>query len=262
MKILVREIKDNACNYVWKKVRSVNPFSNGNYCTEDGMSYNITQILKITHDYRKSGYVQCANCGKVFKRSKTNKHYEDRERNANCMKCDWLHLDEISGTSVHTLRSDGKVITKTVSTPKCTKGNYRRNWELLSEVNKVAECQFYACRRSRTRGLMSDFMSENPNPFNELLTEKSMKTNEWRCFYNSPSGRQYSNKNGKIIARFDANGILVEFSIIHRNNTFSVVYSDVYDKLIDRYGEFNWGYYNIANSTKEKCMKQIRQLYK
>lgn len=264
MKILVREFSDNGtCNYVWKKIKSVKPFYNGCYNTEDGHSYNIIQILRVTHDYRKSDYVQCACCGKVVRRGNELKHYEEQERNANCMKCEWLRLDVIPGTETHVMRSDGKVTTRTLSKPKC---NHGRSWSYratpLSEINRVSDCKYYACRRNGMRELYKDFLAENTNPFDSLLTEKAMIDKGWKYVYGDMYGRTYSNNNGKLVAVFDTNGILIKFNIIHRSHTYEVVYSDVYDKLIGRNGEFDWSDRGIADSTKNRYMKQIRQLYK
>ena len=65
MKILVREVKDNKCSYIWKEVSKVNPIRYGRYITTDNNEYGVMDILKIDRDYRNLGYVICANCGDV-----------------------------------------------------------------------------------------------------------------------------------------------------------------------------------------------------
>jgi len=258
MKILVRTFdNDGTCTYVWKKMRSNKPFYNGYYYTEDGCSYNLISILRVVHDYRKSDYVQCEVCGDIMKRDKIEKHYEDRERNANCMKCDWMRLTETDNPPVHIMRQDGLVVTKTVGVPYCSKRYYSTGIK-LSEIDKAANCKYYACRRGSTRELYSDFLSRNPNPYKELLTEKAVIAKGWKYIGSTIQGRMYS-INSKLIARFDKNGILIYFDYLHRNNAYHFVYSDVYDKLISHYGEFTWE--GIADSTRDKCMKQIRKLY-
>ena len=258
MKILVRKFEnDGTCTYVWKKIRSVNPFVYGSYHTEDGKVYVATEILKITHDYRKLGYVQCDNCGTVIKKNKVEQHYLEQERNANCMKCSWLKVDGGS-KPIYTMRSDGTVCQKIIGVPLCSKGRYYGQ-KRLTEVNKVEECKYYACRRSRIRELHSDFLSENPNPYNELLTENAVIAAGWKYMDSMPRGRMYS-WDEKLIAHFDKNGLLVGFNFIHRSTTYVFTYSDVYDKTISPNGEFTWD--GIANKTRDKYMKQIRKLYR
>ena len=259
MKILVRTFdNDGTCNYVWKKMKSENPFQYGTYHTDDGCAYSLTSILKVTHDYRKSDYVQCGVCGKVVKRDKIDKHYEEREREADCMKCGWLELlGRQNSGPINVMRKDGFVVSKNIFVPYCSKGRWRGSTR-LSEINKVADCKYYACRRGSTKNLHSDFLSQNPNPYRDLLTENAVIENGWHYMGSSQQGRNYS-FDTKLIARFDSNGILIGFNFFHRNNTYNLVYSDVYDKIIWDSGEFDWE--GIADRTREKYTKQIRKLY-
>lgn len=264
MKVLVREYKTGVCNYVWKKVSYNDPFRYSDYYTEDGACYEPIQILKITHDYRTTGYVMCCNCGKVVKQTKITKHYEEQERKVNCMKCNKLKLEEIKGTRVNTLKQDGNVLSRIMFEAKCVNSPIDRYWsryKKIKDVNKSETCKYFACRRSDTTELRRDFFCSYPNPFNNFLTENGIINNGWKYISSSNSGREYSNKNGKLIARFDMNGILIHFCMMHRNNTYHFVYSDVYDKFMDSEGnEFRWG--NIAETTKNNYIKQIRALYK
>ena len=260
MKILVREYDNNeTCNYVWKKIRAKKPFYCGEYYTTDGRCYDLTQILRIKQDYRKLNYVQCEVCGEVVKRDKVVRHYEDQEQKANCAKCNWFEIDDYTKIT-YSIRNDGTAVAKSYGTPYCTQGSswYRRH-KKLSDVDKVTECKYFACRRGEIRELYSDFMSQNPDPYMNLLTENAVIAHGWRYFATSLFGRSYSTGDGKLIARFDKNGILMDFNFFHRNTSYVFVYSDVYDKVVTRHGEFTWD--GIANSTREKYMKLIRKLY-
>ena len=264
MKILVREINDGICNYVWKKMASNRPITKRcgtvYYKTEDNKVYDCLQIVKITHDYRKLNYVLCSNCGEVVKESKLIQHYEAQEHNANCMKCDRLLLKKANDSeTTNVLRPDGTVLSKTVNNAYC---NDRYGWRYipLAEVNKLERCKYFACRRSEKLDIISDFWSNYQNPYKDILTEAGVIKGKWR-YIDSHRGRRYANSNGKVIACFDTNGILENFVLLHRNNSEEFVYSDVYDKFFGRNGlEFNWS--DIAEASKERYMRQIRALYK
>lgn len=264
MKILVREVTDGVCNYVWKKMSTNRPIAwhgtNVRYKTEDNKGYDCLEIIKITHDYRKLGYVQCRNCGEVVKESKLIQHYEAQERNANCMKCDRMYLSKVKDIdTVNVLRPDGTVLSKTVNKAYCA-DQYGWNKVSLAEVDKIQKCKYYACRRSDKIDIMQDFWSAYPNPYKDILTEAGVIKNKWK-YVGSNNGRQYSNSNGKVIAHFDTNGILRFFKLLYRDECERFVYSDVYDKFFGANGrEFDWC--DIAEGSMERYMKQIRALYK
>lgn len=263
MKILVRNFVDGTCEYVWKKVRNINPIVWRRYVTEDNIEYNPIRILKISRDYRKTGYVICSGCGKVVKKDKMTKHYEEREREANCMKCRELELEKLRGSEVYTLRSDGKVTAKTVNIARCRNSYENGSWyrhKKIEEVNKVASCIYFSCRRGNAENIEEDFLSKNPNPFLNLLTENGVINKGWKYLCANSFGRQYANRNGKLIAQFDINGVLMYFTMMYRNDSHEFVYSDVYDKFMNEYGkEFRWC--DAAETTKNNYIKQIRALY-
>lgn len=263
MQILVREVASGVCNYVWKKVNTVNPitfnYHECNYHAEN-KTYNCLDVLKIKHDYRKGDYVICGNCGKVVNKSKLVAHYEEQERNANCLKCDNLTLrKDKSVKSVLKMLPNGKVQEKSINNPYCGNGYYSS--VSIEEVNKLQRCKYYACRRASEREIPSDFHATYPNPFNNILTEAGIINKKWTfngSEYNNT--RRYSNKNGKVIAVFDTNGLLMYFMLLYRDDSFRFVYSDVYDKFFGVNGrEFGWG--GLADTTIERYKKQIRALY-
>lgn len=260
MKILVREYDDNnVCTYVWKNVRTIRPFSFGSYCTEDGAVYTPIKVLRIIHDFRLSGYVECGNCGKVIRKDRIVKHYLAQERNANCMKCNSLRLSSIpDAKTTRRLQPDGTVIVKTKKVACCGNNCYRS--PKINEVNKAETCKYYACRRSEASQIRGDFLSQNPNPYGVLLSENAVIKNGWNLLQTNRSSRSYCNKNGKLIAHFDTNGILMYFSVMYRNMSFDFTYSDVYDKYMSNNGkEFDW--HNMADTTKQKYIRQIKKLY-
>lgn len=259
MKILVREYANGICNYVWKKIKMENPFYWGGYDTEDGMSYNQCQVLKITHDIRNGNYVMCSNCGKVVKRNSLTLHYEKGEAEANCMKCSYLRIGDAS-TVTNKLRSDGMCIRRTVGVPNCGYRNYRVI--PIATIDKVEKCKYFGCRRSEARELPTDFLAEHPGAYDRLLTENAAITGGWKYLSQNSDGRQYANKDGKVVAYFDTNGILIHFILWNRSSRYTFTYSDVYDKFIPTSGvlEFNWG--GIAEARRKRYEKQIRALYR
>lgn len=263
MRILVRKESDT-CEYVWKKVTTVNPIRYGNYYVETPQNkgyecYSFEQIIRIEGDYRKNGkYVMCTNCGKVVRKSALAAHYEEQEHNANCMKCDHLRLTEVDGSVKHKLMPDGKVKTSIISEARCgEKYSYRAI--PLESVNKPETCKYYACRRSGTKNLPSDTLSRFPNPYKMLLTEKTVIENGWKFLEGGEYTRSYTNKNGKVVAIFDRNGILDHFSLLCRGDYYRFMYSDVYDEFIDGYGVFGWNH--ISSTSIERYKKQVRALY-
>lgn len=264
MKILVREYdNNNVCNYVWKKIRDVNPISgygNTYYSTDDGNKYAPYVIMKISHDYRKSNYVICKNCGKVIKKGREVAHYEASETGANCMKCDKLRLRNISDIKPeHKLLPDGRVISKTIQNPYCDNcGGW--SGKKLSEVNKVSECKYFECRRNGTTVIKEDFLSTYPNPYNDFPTERRAIECGWHVINKSDRYIQYANKSGKVIAYFDNNGILMYYELLKRKDTFGFTYSDVYDKFMYEYGsEFDWA--DLSEVTKNRYIRDIKKLY-
>ena len=132
----------------------------------------------------------------------------------------------------------------------------------IGTINKAEKCKHFACRRSEAVELRKDFFANNPNPYNMLLSEKAVINAGWNFLCKSyNSGRVYSNKNGKLTAQFDTNGILEYFAVLYRSNSYIFMYSDVYDKFMGESGdEFNWIY--MAESAQNRYKKQIRALYK
>ena len=245
------------CNYVWKEVRKNKPFLYENYYTKDGSHYSSINVLKISGDFRKHNYVMCGNCGDVVKRDKLARHYEDQERNINCLKCKCLNLAQVINVT-HKLMPNGTVVTKTTADPYC-KPNYYNKYP-LDRVDKPAVCLYYKCRRSDAVELWKDFHSEYPNPFKRIATENAAIAAGWRYLDTYFYGREYTNKDGKLIAQFDTNGILVNYKVLKRSSAFMFVYSDVYDKFFDNYGEFDWG--GLSEVTVKRYSRQIREIYK
>ena len=262
MKILVREYNNGVCNYVWKTMRKINPIIGNTYYTDDGMQYRILSVIKISHDYRKSGYVICNNCGEVIKRSNVIKHYEEKESDSNCIKCDKFTVID-KGKEIRTIKPDGTCLVKYKATPACACKCYRYYGvtKSLSEINKATDCKYYACRRSSVGELPHDFLFTNPNPYKNIITEKRAIEVGWKYLTRTYLGNnQYTNNNGKVIAEFDTNGILIGFTLLKRNNSCDFMYSDVYDTFIDTWGRtFDWMY--CADTTKEKYIRQIKKLY-
>jgi len=261
MKILVRDYADGTCNYVWKNVDKGTPFYSGNYVTVDNKKYPPLDIIRIKGDFRKSkcDYVVCKNCGQMIKRSEVEKHYIEKESDANCIKCNELYLEEKRDERKNRLLSNGLILSRTINVPYCKTGYYRR--KLLSEIDRVSECKYFACRRSGIRELYRDYLYDYPNLYKNLLTEKKILMMGWKYVTKNSNGRQYSNKDGHLIAYFDLNGILINFKLLNRNNGYTFVYSDVYDKFFERYSEFDFSDI-VAERTKERYMKTIRELYK
>ena len=257
MKILVREYNDNGiCNYVWKKVRINNPFEYNHYNTEDGRQYCLTEIIKVSGDYRKLGYVQCTNCGEVIKKGKEEEHYAKRERSIDCAKC--IHFKMYNSTTTDIKIKDGVAIKKMTGKPICTVDYWHSVH--VDNVDKPAKCLHFACRRRGTAELPSDFLYEHKDPYKNILTENTAIAAGWKYVSRSNRGRQYtSDKTGKLLAYFDTNGILEYFRISHRGDTARFTYSDVYDEFIGNNGKFKWLY--MADSTIEKYSKHIRKLY-
>lgn len=259
MKILVREVKDNKCSYIWKQVSNVKPIRYGRYITTDNNEYGVMDILKIDRDYRNLGYVICANCGEVIKEGKVEKHYAARESEANCAKCSNLSLRPISGERKITIRPDGKAVLRSLNNPLCiARSTYRP--EPLGEVDKPQSCIYYKCRRSGTSQIYRDFLSENPNPYTVLLTENAVINNGWEFFNRGTNGNEYVTKNGKLFATFDTNGILNYFTVKFRNNYYKFKYSDRYDKYMFNNGlEFRWD--DMSETTINRFKREIKKLY-
>lgn len=265
MKILVRQYdyETPTCSYVWKEVRKENPFSGLNYNTTDGNYYNIGSILQVDHDFRKSGkYVMCGNCGKVIKRSEADKHYEDIERRANCLNCDWLKLRPVDGTTKYKMTPDGKVVTRELAEPYCSKGYHYSSYNHIpiAEVDRVSICKWYKCRRTAVKEFTPDIFVAFQNPFKTLLTEKAVIDGGWKfdCV-NDRSCVTYKNSDGKVHAVFDQNGIIDHFYLSKRNEIFYFRYSDTHDEFLDVRGVFRWAY--ISDSRIARYKKQIRKLY-
>lgn len=258
MKILVREVKDNKCSYIWKQVSKVNPIRCGRYRTTDNDEYGVMDILKIDRDYR-NGYVKCANCGEVIKEGREEKHFAARESKANCAKCSKISLRPIPGEKKITIRPDGKAVLRSLNRPLCTaRSTYTP--DLLSEVDKPQSCIYYKCRRSGTSQIHRDFLSENPNPFTVLLTENAVINNGWEFFTRGANGNEYVTKNGKLFATFDVNGILNYFTVKFRNNYYKIKYSDRYDKYMFNNGyEFMWD--DMSERTINQFKREIKKLY-
>ena len=264
MKILIREYNYDvgALNYTWKELRKENPFSGHNYCTKDGNSYNVNNILQVDHDFRKNGkYVLCGNCGKVIKKDDKEKHYNEVECKANCMSCDWLRLREVDGTAKHKMMPDGKVATRQISVPYCSRGYYysSHNHIPIADVDKASTCKWYACRRAETIEFRPDIFTMFPNPFRKLLTEKAVIDNGWKYNNRANSETTYRNSDGKVFAVFDTNGILIRFFLKCRSATYAFRYSDTHDKFLDAHEEFCWN--NISDTRIARYEKQIRKLY-
>lgn len=260
MKILVREYNDNETLYVWKKIGNVFPIGRGEYRTENNEVYTKDEIIKITNDYRTSkfDYVVCGNCGKVIKRSEMTEHFEESERDANCMKCDWLRLKATSENKKNRLLKDGMVAVTTIYNPYCSEYSWNSGTK-ISEMDKYRGCKFYKCRRTGVRELYHDYLFEYPNPYQKLLTEKMIISAGWTYTEAHGSGRIYSCCNN-LSACFDTNGILVNFIFYRRGNEHNFTYSDKYDKFFDRFGEFDWE--GAAERTIKSMEKKIRKLYK
>ena len=276
MKILVRNIERNengnaVCTYIWKKVRTTNPFNGRRYVAEDGDEYSVGEILKITGDFRlsrKGKYMICANCGKVVKENEALKHFQESERGTNCANCGWFKVTDEKIDPKRIIRQDGTVVTKSVGIAKCTKGlSYWRSddYEPIGEVDKVAHCKYFRCRRAGLNEIQKDFLSENPNPISKILTEKAViNSKSWKYMNQEVTGRQYSNTTGNVLARFDTNGILRGFTLLYRDNTTDFYYSDKYDKFYTNSGaEFDWrvNWNQISENSKTRYQKQIRALY-
>lgn len=259
MRILVREVKDNKCSYIWKQVSNVNPIRRGRYRTTDNNEYGVMDILKIDRDYRNLGYVICANCGEVIKECKVEKHYVTRESEANCAKCEKLSLRPIPSERKITIRPDGKAVLRSLNHPLCTaRSTYRP--DLLSEVDKPQSCIYYKCRRSGTSPIYRDFLSENPNPYTVLLTENAVINNGWEFCKRGADGNEYVTKNGKLFATFDINGILNYFTVKFRNNYYNFKYSDRYNKYMSYHGlEFMWE--DMSETTINRFKREIKKLY-
>ena len=264
MKILVREVTNEICNYVWKTVTDERPFGSGRtvdyYKTTDGSYYLPISIIKITHDYRTTGYVVCKNCGKVVKKSKIEKHYKDQEKDSNCMKCEWLRI-KYKEPETHKMREDGKCISSYVGIPYCAGDSYCWHPTKISEVNKIEKCKYFACRRSETIQLQKDFLSENPNPYKIFVTENAVLNTRGWTILNNYSDRQYATQNGKLIATFDTNGILKYFSFLYRNDSFDFTYSDVYDKFMYKNGTELFKELDVSEATKKKIINNVKALY-
>lgn len=261
MKILVREFNEdtNKLAYVWKDVVKTKPIKSGYYKTTDNADYEAFLILKIEKDYRRLGYVICSGCGEVIKEGKEEKHYLDRESNANCAKCEKLTLRPIDGKRKVTLLPDGTAISRTVNNPYCSaRGGYRI--DALGDVNKQANCIYYKCRRYGTEQIPSDFLSEHPNPYKFFPTETTAIATGWEFHKRGTGWTEYATKNGKLIATFDTNGILNYFTVFFRDRGLRFKYSDRYDKYIAPNGmEFRWG--DMAERTRNGYKKAIRSLY-
>ena len=262
MKILVREFdrENNVLKYVWKEIDRKKPFSSyGDYHTKDDKNYGCFNILKISGDYRKLGYVRCKNCGEVFKRGKEEQHYAASEDKAKCATCSCLIIHPITGKQKITLKSDGTAVCTTINTPYCgSKSRY--NCTKLDEVDKPEICRYFKCRRKGIEDLssVSDFMSEHPNPYKNIITENAVIKNGWVLNRQTDDYRSYT--NGRLTAFFDINGIIDNFLVAFRNDTYKFKYSDVYDIYMNVYGEeFTWG--GMADRTAESCKKLIRKLY-
>ena len=261
MRIYVRNYNNGTVEYVWKNISHTNPFfGKSEYRTEDGERYSFFDIFKISADYRKSGkYVICGNCGAVIKRNATNKHFETQERNADCMKCSDLRLEKIENTQRNKMCADGNVFTTVLMKPYCGIHYYYENYP-LDNFDKTRVCKYFACRRKDVKEMRQDVLFTFQNPYNNILTEAGVIRKKWN-FVNTSNGTSvYSNRNGKVLAIFDLNGILIKFRLFKRDTPYDFMYSDVYDEFICENGVFRWAY--LAESTIEKYKKQIRSLYK
>lgn len=262
MKILVRQYSSEtqSTNYVWKEMRKENPFICGSYHTADGETYNISDILQVAGDWRKNNkYVICSNCGKVIRKSALENHYLHQEANANCMKCDKMRLDMISGTQKNKLNADGVTVTVTYKAKGVCRNSYY-NRRPINEVNRPETCKYYACRRSDTRQLPADMFSEFPNPYKNIITENAAISNGWKFLTFTNTNRNYANSDGKVIVSFDSNGIIIDYSLMMRGHSYDFTYSDVYDKFFDSDGrEFDWKDISLPRINRYK--KQIRALY-
>lgn len=260
MKILVRVYNEDKTSYVWKKVKSEEyPISRTGYRTEDGYVHSQQEIIKISNDYRTSkyDYVMCENCGKIVKRSEVEEHFAESEKNANCLKCDWLRLKEVSENKKTRLLKDGTVAVTTICDTYCTQYSWHSG-EKTSEIDKNRKCKFYKCRRAGVREIYRDFFCEYPNPYQNFLTEKAIIKAGW--VYTGAFGLCRTYESGNLIAYFDSNGILVHYAFRRRSSQFDFTYSDKYDKFFDYYGEFDWG--GAAEKTIKSMEKKIRKLYK
>ena len=263
MKILVRETKENVCNYVWKEISKTYPFCSSDYHTTDGLYYECGKIIKISRDYRKLGYIQCTYCGAVIKRGKEEQHYAESEAKANCAKCEFLKLEPTGKPKI--VLCNGQAICKSVNVPYCTrKSRYRAT--PIEGIDRLNTCQFYQCRRNGNFNDLSDendFLFDHPDPYTVLLTENAVLNNNWTFMRQDTTGRKYSTKNGKLIAHFDLNGVLMFFSVRFHNNVYDFVYLDRYDKFMTYSGparEFTWN--AMSERTITSYTNAIRKLYK
>lgn len=243
MQILVREEKQGKTVYTWKKVVKSSEYYLGKFLAKDGLVHYEAEILKVKNDFRKN-HVVCRNCGKLIKNTPEaiEKHYADRERKVNCLKCPSMRIRSTDvEKKIRYKLKEGNTYTHTTQQEVKLVCNYDYSETPINTAKdpcnkETSPCKYFQCRKSGMTDIGHDFFSKYPRAFEILITSANLINNGWSLYNTGENTDTYITKcnNKSLYAICDKNGIVKNFVISVGYDNISFVYLPIYKEYVNK----------------------------
>lgn len=236
----------------------------------------MTDIVAIK-DNSASDYVTCSHCGtKILNTPKAiQQHKELHMSNQSCFNCPYMRSVPQITLGEEYEPSEDNTYTKTKKeTVNCMCVAHYPNHNINSDLARKY-CYYKDCANAEMKSY-SNFFSEHPNVFDDIITVDALDPNKWKAA-RKESYRDHIRKHTnncvliKTTSRLNLYAVVNDFGIIdvfqyrYKNNRFNFVYSKKYDKIFwisgSNYTE-NKPYYLITESAMDTLKKKVSELYK